>query len=144
MPDSRIVELVLDQFNLRAMALKLNPDDPSQCLPGNMPGELSFYEDFQQGRGKVIATVILAGSAARVIVERAERLIRRNHRVGFRPDEVGIYPRRGGMDLDLVLDLTEVVEIDGEAMRTARQRVLSPQSRPYRPPQVIRAFRGRE
>lgn len=136
----RALELALDQFNLRVMALRLNPDDPSQCLPGVEPGEISFYEDFQEGRGKVIATVLLEGGTARVLVERVERLIRRNHRTGFDPAEVGIFQQRGAVDLDLVVDLTEVMEVNGAAMRTARQRVLAPGAGPFRPPQVIRAL----
>lgn len=135
----RALELVLDQFNLRAMALKLNPDDPTQCLPGNEPGELWFYEDYREGRGEVIATVLLHGTEARVLVPRIEKLLRRNHLVGFRPAEVGIDRRQGAMDLDMVVDLTEVVEIHGAAMRTARQKVLPRGAGPYRPAEIIRS-----
>jgi hypothetical protein len=42
----RALSMVLGEYQLGAMTLKLNPDDPRQCLPGIAPGELWFYEDF--------------------------------------------------------------------------------------------------
>lgn len=139
----RALRMALERFQLGDMALKLNPDDPTQALPGVEPGEVWFYEDFDRGAGKVVAIVLLTGTRARVLVERIERLIRRNHRRGFVPREVGIVQREGAFDVDLEVELAEVIESDeGRLMRTARQRVLPPSSRPRRPPTVIRAFGG--
>jgi hypothetical protein len=133
--------MVLERFNLEAMALKLNPDDPTQALPGAGPGEIEFGEDFgRHGSGQVLAIVILDGSRARVLVKRIERLIRVNHRRDFVPRELGIWQRPGAPDLDVELDLTEVIQVEGGRMRTALQRVLPPASRPRRPPHAIRAF----
>jgi hypothetical protein len=138
----RALGIVLDQYALRAMTLKLNPDDPTQCLPGVAQGELSFFEDYAEGRGIVIATVLLDGTMARVLVERIERLVRRNHRRDFRADEFGIYHRPGAYDVDINVDLAEVMEIEGELLRTGKQRVLAPGHQTYRPPHVTRAFGG--
>lgn len=137
----RALGMVLEQYGLTAMALRLNPDDPTQALPGVLPGEIWFYEDFQRGAGPVIATVFLeADGNARVLVERIDVLIRRNHRREFSAREVGIDQRPGRFDVDAVVDLAEVVEVEGPRMRTAPQRVLPPASRPVRPPTTIRAF----
>lgn len=136
----RALGIVLEQYGLTAMAVRLNPDDPSQALPGNEPGEVWFYEDFRRGAGPVIATVIVDAGRARVLVERIEKLIRRNHLRDFKPREVGIDRREGRFDLDAVVDLSEVIEVEGPRMRTAPQRILPPASRPIRPPTAIRAF----
>ncbi len=136
----RALRMALDRYQVEAIALKLNPDDPTQALPGAQPGEIEFFEDYDKGRGKVVAVVLLEGTRARVLVERIERLIRRNHLRDFRPREVGIVHREGGYDVDVAVELQEVLEVEGERMRTAPQRVLSPASRPVRPVTVIRAF----
>lgn len=137
----RALRMVLERFGLEQMALKLNPDDPTQALPGAGPGEIEFGEDFgRNGSGRVLAVVILDGAKARVLVERIERLIRVAHRRGFVPRELGIWQRPGVHDLDVELDLSEVIEVEGQLMRTAKQRVLPPASRPRRPPTAIRAF----
>jgi hypothetical protein len=136
----RALGVALDRFHLGVMLVKLNPDDPTQALPGNAPGEIWFYEDFARGAGPIIATVLLEETRARVIVERLDRLIRRNHLRDFRPAELGIARRDGLPDVDAVVDLTEVIEVEGTTMRTAKQRVLPPASRPRRAPQAIRAF----
>ena len=136
----RALSTVLEQYNLTGVTLKLNPDDPTQALPGAWPGEIEFYEDYRGGAGRVIATVLLDGARARVLVERIDRLVRRNHQAAFVAREVGIAQRRGVPDIDAEVDLVEVIEVDGETMRTARQRVLPPAARPARPVQAIRAF----
>ncbi len=136
----RALGIVLEQYGLTAMALKLNPDDPSQALPGHVPSEIWLSEDFRRGAGQVIASVVLEDGRARVLVERVEALIRLNHRRGFVAREVGIDRHPGRPDIDAVIDLAEVVEVEGERMRTAPQRVLPPASRPRRPPTAIRAF----
>jgi hypothetical protein len=133
--------MVLERFGLEQMAMKLNPDDPTQALPGVGPGEIEFSEDhWHGGAHRVLATVILSGSRARVLVERIERLIRPNHRRGFSPRELGIWQRLNAPDLDVDLDLSEVIEIEGTTMRTAKQRVLPPAFQPRRAPHAIRAF----
>lgn len=140
----RALRMALDHFHLEKMALQINPDDPSQALPGHEPGEVWFYEDFARGAGPVIAVVFLRGAFdaphARVIVERIDRIIRRPHLVGFRPREVGIDRREGYPDVDMNIDLAEVVQVEGERMRTAKQRIPPPHSRPRRAPTAIRAF----
>ena len=136
----RALGMVLEQYQVAAMALKLNPDDPTQALPGNEPGEIWFYENFDRGRGAIIAHVFLDATGARVLVERLDRLIRRNHRVDFRVGEFGITRREGQFDVDMRVDLREVIEAEGARMRTAKQRVLTPASMPRRPVTVIRAF----
>ncbi len=136
----RALRMALEQYGLAEMAVKLNPDDPTQTLPGVEPGEIWFYEDFAEGRGLVVSTVLLEDGRARVLVDHISQLIRRNHRRDFQPREVGIVQRHGVPDVDLQVDLREVVEVEGALMRTAKQRVLSPASRPARPPRVIRAF----
>lgn len=136
----RALGMVLEQHHLGAMALKLNPDDPSQSLPGVEPGEIWFYEDFDRGRGKVLATVLLDANGARVLVERIDRLIRRAHLADFRPAEFGITQRDGSYDIDARVDLREVIEVEGPKMRTAKQRVLPPASRPRRPAKVVRSM----
>jgi hypothetical protein len=75
-----------------------------------------------------------------VLVDRVDRLVRLNHRRDFRPYEVGIAQRRGAADIDAQVDLTEVIEVEGPAMRIARQRLLSPASRPVGLVHVVRAF----
>lgn len=136
----RALSTVLDQYGVRQMALKLNPDDPRQCLPGNIPGELWFYQDFQAGAGRILAIVLLDGAQARVLVERVDRLIRRNHLPTFRPAEVGITQRRGQQDIDVTVDLAEVIEVEGQQLRTARQNVLSEASRGRGTPRVERCY----
>jgi hypothetical protein len=136
----RALRMILEQFHLEAMAVRLNPDDPTQALPGVEPGEISFYEDFDKGRGKVIATVLLGGARARVLIERIDRLIRRNHLRDFQPRELGIVRREGAHDVDAQVDLAEVIEVEGEVMRTAKQRFIPEASRPRRAPKAIRAF----
>lgn len=136
----RALSVVLDQYNLQGITLKLNPNDPAQALPGAGRGEVEFYEDYRQGAGRVIATVLLDGAKARVLVERIDRLVRRNHLAAFVPREVGIVQRRGAPDIDAEVDLSEIIETDGEVLRTVRQRLLPPASRPRPPSRAIRAF----
>lgn len=139
----RALGMVFAQLGLEHRVIRLNPDDPSQALPGAAPGEISFYEDFAGGAGAVIATVLLEDSGrARVLVGRVERLIRRNHRKEFRAAEFGIVHHRGAPDIDAEVDLSEVVEVEGPQMRIARQRPLVPASSRVRPPRVIRSFGG--
>lgn len=138
----RALSMVLDQHALRDMAIRLNPDDPRQCLPGVAFGQIDFFEDYLGGAGRTVAIVLLDGERARVLVERVEWLIRRNHLPSFRPAEIGITRRRGQYDIDVTVDLGEVVAVEGERMRTARQTVLPEASRPRRKPEVARAYGG--
>lgn len=143
----RALELVLDQYGLSAIALKLNPDDPSEAFPGAIEGTVLFGERLLVGRSTgAIATVeIQGGTRARVLVENVRRLVRRNHLKDFREGEVGIVRRPGQPDIDVDVDLADLIERYGELMRTAPQRV--PPRRPALPePRVISALtrtRGR-
>jgi hypothetical protein len=138
---ARALALVLEHHGLSNIAVKLNPDDPTQALPGVSPGEVLFFEDVCGGRGRVIATVFIDGMAARVIADRADALIRRNHVRDFEPAALGIEPMPGRPDIDFEVDLSDVVEREGELLRTQPQRVLPRTSRPRRAPQVKRALR---
>lgn len=137
----RALGIVLEQFGLTQMAMRLNPDDPTQALTGTEPGEVRFYEDLGGRSREPIAIVLLDEEGrGRVLVERVERLIRRNHLRDFQPRELGIDRRPGRPDIDAVVDLAEVVEVEGSRMQTLPQRVLPPSSRPMRAPVGIRAF----
>jgi hypothetical protein len=138
---ARALSLVLEHHGIGNIALKLNPDDPTQALPGHWPGEISFYEDFAGGRGRVIASVFIEGTMARVVIERVDAIIRRSHARDFEPQAVGIYPEPGHPDIDAEVDVSGIVELEGDLMRTAPQRILRPASRPRRVPRVIRALR---
>lgn len=139
---ARALGMVLDQYQLGGMTLKLNPDDPSQALPGAGPGEIEFFEDYAGGRGEVLAVVVLelAAGRARVLVERIERLVRMNHRKDFRPREVGIVRRAGAPDIDAVVDVREVLQAEGQRMRSAPQRPVVPPEQRRARPYGIRAF----
>jgi len=138
----RALSLALDALGMAGIALKLSPDDPTQALPGNQAGEVVIFEDFAEGRGSVIATVLLEGTRGRVTVERLSRLVRRSHLRDFRPEEVGVSPRPDRPDVDVEVDLAEVIEQDGELMRTAPQRRPPPRYGPRGAPETIRAFGG--
>jgi hypothetical protein len=128
--------LALGRHELTSVAVRLNPDD--QCLPGAEEDEFVFGEDIRR-RWDPLAFVYLDGARARVIVENVERLIRPNHRRDFDAAEVGIFRSPGGPDIDVTVDLAGVIEVEGELLRTAPQRVPPPLSRPRRTPTVIRS-----
>ncbi len=145
----RALRLVLEQYNLAAVAVEVNPDDPRSALPGLLANQVIFGEDLLRRYGSTYATVTIDGTRARVIVPDVRRLVRQKHQRDFRPEEVGIFParRRPGQDEadrqpDVVADveLADVIERDGELMRAAPQRMTSPASGPARPVEVIRAF----
>ena len=138
---ARALALVLEHHGLAGIAIRLNPDDPSQALPGHWPGEVVFYEDVCGGRGKIVASVFIEGTNARVVADRVDALIRRNHVRDFEPEAVGIVLEPGVPDIDAEVDLSEIIEREGELLRTQPQRVLPRTSRPRRRPQVKRALR---
>ena len=137
---ARALAMVLERFNLLGVTVKFNADDPSQVLPGAAHGELWFYDDFRGGAGRILVHVFLEGTRARVVVPSLAHLIRSNHRRDFRPEEVGIFPRRGAPDIDATVDLAEVIDTDGEMMRTARQNLYGP--RPRRSRGTLRIIRA--
>ena len=134
---ARALALVLEQFNLRDVTRKFDADDPSQVFAGMLENEVGFYDDFRSGAARPLAVVVLHGSRARVWVERVEDLVRSNHRKGFQVGELGIVRRANLPDLDVEVDLTEVMETDGELMRTAKRRPSSPASKPFTPTTVL-------
>lgn len=138
----RALELVLEQYGLAAVTVKVNADDPRMALPGNLPTDVIFGEDLLRRYGSTFATVTVEGTRARVIVPDVRRLVRANHRRDFRPEEVGIRSRRGEPDIVADVELADVIEREGELMRTAPQRPIPPASGPARPPDVVRAFGG--
>ncbi len=134
---ARALALVLDSYGLTAVALRFNPDDARECLPGLEEGEVIFGEDIVR-RWSPLATVFVHGTSARVIVEEVEALIRSNHRRDFEgPESVGIFPRPGCPDIDVTVDIAEVIQRDGELLRTTPQRLSHPASRPLHIPQVL-------
>lgn len=138
----RAVWMVLEQYQLEAMALKLNPDDPSQAFPGAHDGEVLFYEDARAGHGHAVARVVVDGPQAQVVIDRIDWLLRPNHRKDFRASEIGIRQQRDVPDVDATVNLAEVIEVEGAKMRTARQRVFSAAYRGRRQVAVVRAFGG--
>jgi hypothetical protein len=125
----RALDLVLKHFNLGDVVVRLNPDDPEQAFPGAAEGEVCLYLDGWGVGKKPIAVVQLDGSRARVVIERVRELVRTNHRKDFRPEEVGIVPAYGEPDVDMDVDLQGEIDLFGDAMRSAPQRV---QRKPYR------------
>jgi hypothetical protein len=120
---ARALDIVLQHFNLSAVVVKLNPDDPEQAFPGAEPGEVRLYLD-GWGQGKrPVAIVFLEGTRARVVVERVRELVRRNHRADFVEEDVGIVQFPGEPDIDMEVDVAGVVDDFGQVMRTAPQRV---------------------
>lgn len=141
----RALELVLDQYGLAAVTLKLNPDDPHEALPGHLENEVLFGEDLLRRWEWTVARVQVDGTRARVIIDRVDRLVRANHRKDFRAEEVGIISRRGQSEIDTEVDLADVVEQWGELFRTSPQRVQPRVGRRGATPDAIRAFgSGRE
>lgn len=126
----RALTMVLEQYGLTDICVRFNPDDPGQVFAGLVPFEVRFYEHFQDGIGKALAVVVLIEADARVVVERIERLVRRHRLPDFRADEVGIFRKPGEADIDVMVDLTEVIETEGETMRTAPRRRFGPHPRP--------------
>jgi hypothetical protein len=116
---ARALQLVLERYGLGQMALKFNPDDPTQVLPGAEPGEVRFFADTTLEGHRSLARVYLGadGMSARVVVEQVRDLVRRTHRREFRPAELGIASK-----LDVEVDVAGVVETEGELMRRAPQR----------------------
>lgn len=133
---ARALALVLERYGLGAMALKFNPDDPTQVLPGTEPGEVLFFADTTLEGHRSLAHVYLDayGTTARVVVEDLRALVRRTHRRQFRPAELGL-----GRGLDVEVDVSDVVAGEGELMRRAPQRVV-PRRRAGGTPGVISAL----
>jgi hypothetical protein len=127
----RALVMVLEQFNLAGEAVHFNPDDPSQVFSGLHENEIAFFEYFSDGIGEALAIVVLVDTEARVVIEDIRRLIRRNRQAEFRPEDVGIAHQRGEADIDVVVDLAELVETDGETMRKAPRRKIGPRPRPF-------------
>lgn len=123
----RALELVLGHKQMDQVAMKLNPDDPAQAFPGAVPGEVRIYErGWDQGQ-KALAQVFLELEAgrARVVIPAARALVRPAHRKDFRPEDLGIQRERGEPDIDMLVDLSPVLDGLGEAMRTVPQRALA-------------------
>lgn len=139
----RAIQAVLERYDLSTIALKLNPDDPSQACENN-DGLVLFSEDFR-GRWSTreavaVVRVDLERARAQVVIARIDRLVRPKHLGEF--DEVWLAASSSGPDVDVEVDLAEVVALEGELLRTAPQRVLPERSRPRRTPRTQRAFRG--
>lgn len=137
---ARALALALEGFDLGSVSRRFSADDPAECLPGP-DGDDFVFGDIRD-RWEPIATVYLDGTTARVVIPDIDRIIRPNHRGEFEPEEVGIFPAAGRADVDVTVDLSSVIESDGDLLRTAPQRVsaLSPSS--YSHPNVIRSVRG--
>jgi hypothetical protein len=129
----RALRIVLEQLSLTASAVVLNPDDPTQAFPGPDDGQVRFYEDRLGGRGRILATVTIRGTAAHIVVEDVRELVRLTHRKSVDPRELGIAQRPDRPDLDVDVSLAEVVERDGALLRSGRRRILPPSSAPRRP-----------
>jgi hypothetical protein len=138
----RALVMVLDQYGLTGITRKFNPDDPAEVFAGLRPGEVAFFEDFRDGIGKALAIVLLDGTRGRVIVDRVERLVRPRRQREFRTEDVGIRHQRGAPDIDVEVGLADLLEAEGELLRSARQRPAAPRSRPG-PVQVEHAIGGR-
>jgi hypothetical protein len=120
--------------------------NPRPCIAGHVPDDHHKSDYLSSSSppdsifgdvGSPVATVYLEGASARVIVEEIEKLIRSPHLRDFE------FPHLPGRpDVDVTVDLTEVIEAEGELLRTAPQRLTPPHARTsYGPPRVIRAHR---
>ncbi len=118
----RALELVLQHFNLAAVTLKLNPDDPQQAFPGAGPGVVRLFLDGWENQQRPVAVVEVVGARARVLVEHIRELVRTNHQDAFRPEDVGIVQARGQPDIDMDVDLENEIAEWGERWRTAPAR----------------------
>lgn len=134
----RALSMALDGYGLLDVARKFNADDPAECRPSITKGEFIFGDVEAP-----VATVYLEGASARVVIEAIDKLVRSSHLRDFEPEAVGIVHLPGRPDVDVTVDLTEVIQADGDLMRTAPQRLTPPSARRWAsPPRVIRAFRG--
>jgi hypothetical protein len=132
----RAFGIVLAQYHLEGVALKLNPDDPEQVFPGPTNGEIRLYDDGgHTGKVRELASVFLEDGKARVVIERLRNVVRRAHRKDFKPEELGVYSEPNRPDVDVEVDLVDVLADFGEAARTAPQR---PRARRRRIPRVAR------
>jgi hypothetical protein len=121
---ARALGIVLQHYQVADVTVKLNPDDPEQAFPGAAEGEVRLYLDgWGQGR-RPVAIVFLEGTRARVVVERLRELVRTNHRAAFQEEDVGIVQFPGEPDIDMDVDLSDVIDQFGEALKTAAQRVV--------------------
>lgn len=120
----RALELVLEHFNLREAAVKVNPDEPHQALPGPGDGEIRLFADGWDRGERPVARVFLRGTRARVVVPVARDVVRRQHRKDLRLEDLGLRREEGTPDLDMEVDLADVLEEFGDAMRSAPQRAV--------------------
>lgn len=143
------LELLLDQYALQEVRVRLNPDDPSQCLTDD-EGRVRFYLDngmlvnaFRSGRELAWAT-FEDDAVVRVVVPRIRDLVRPTHRTAFRAIDVGIDSRPGRDDIDYVVDLTDYVSGESDRLLEAPPRPPAPRTRAVGGPvRVRRAFGGR-
>jgi hypothetical protein len=137
---ARALALALDGYGLTPVARRWNPDSPEELLPGADPDEYVIGDRIAEHLRRPAARVYLDGARARVIVEHLDDVLRPGHRKEFRPEEIGLYSQPGRPDLDIEVDLTNLIELEGALLRTAPQR-LPPPNRPWTsPPRVIRAL----
>lgn len=137
---ARALTMALESLGLAAVAIRWNPDDPEELLPGGDPDEFVIGAPASE---KPVARVYLEGSRARVIVEHLDDVLRPGHRKEFEPAEIGLHPRPGDPDLATEVDLTPVIETEGDLLRAAPQRLPARHARWTTPPRVIRALGSR-
>ncbi len=137
----RGLERALDGIELLTVAIRFNADDPRECFHGTAE-EVFFREPSAEWRWDPLAEVIVNGSSARVIVEDIRRLIRSNHLPDFEPEALGIISMPGQPDIDVTVDLADIIEQDGDLLRSAPQRIPPRGAGPYHRPTVIRSVRG--
>ncbi len=127
---ARALSLALEGVGLGpSLVVHPSPDDPAEVRPGVEPGEVLFGDLCSPS-----ASVYLDGARARVIVEHLDDVTAPSHRGEFDPEELGLRPAPGQPDLDAEVDLSGVVEAEGDLLRTAPRR---------RPPPVARQRRIR-
>jgi hypothetical protein len=139
----RALGLVLQHYGLADVAVKFNPDDPQQAFPGPGEGEIRLFLDGWDHGQRPVAAVYVIGARARVVVFHVRDLVRRSHKADFRPEEIGIVPERGEHDIDMEVDLSSEIDLLGETLRHAPQRVVASARRGRGKPVVIMRGRSR-
>jgi len=130
---NRALEVVLDQIGMGAIALKFNPDDPTQICP-DLAGHWRFAADWRTRKaptamrgqpdiGVAMVELLDGGLRARVVIRRVRELVRPVHRAEFEPQAVGVMPGRVN-DLDLEVDLEDVINEQLPKLANAPQKYL--------------------
>jgi hypothetical protein len=138
----RAVERVLERLDLGAVSLKLTPDDPSQGWTFE-DGTVGLAEDFRGrwhlGNAAGLVRLDLETERAHIVIPRLAALIRRQHvhDLDERPDLEG---DGLGPEVEVDIDLTEILALEGDLLRTAPPRVRL--EKPHRLQSMPRARRA--